>query len=240
MQPDVESGKEEKMEVIRIDDNSWRIEDEGVRFFLLTGDEKALLVDSGMTISNAKEIAEGLTSLPISLVNTHADPDHIGSNDEFDFFYIHPAEAVNYYNVQKRNGNFIPVEDGYIFNLGNRKLRVISIPGHTPGSIVLLDEERRILISGDPAQDGDIYMFGIMREFHAYIESLKKLDGMKDSFDEILPSHGTFPISPSIIPELIENAGKCLNGELMSEEINIRGMRIKRTDATVAHFLCDM
>lgn len=143
MQPDVESGKEEKMEVIRIDDNSWRIEDEGVRFFLLTGDEKALLVDSGMTISNAKEIAEGLTSLPISLVNTHTDPDHIGSNDEFDFFYIHPAEAVNYYNVQKRNGNFIPVEDGYIFNLGNRKLRVISIPGHTPGSIALLDEERR-------------------------------------------------------------------------------------------------
>ena len=240
MQPDVESGKEEKMEVIRIDDNSWRIEDEGVRFFLLTGDEKALLVDSGMTISNAKEIAEGLTSLPISLVNTHADPDHIGSNDEFDFFYMHPAEAVNYYNVQKRNGNFIPVEDGYIFDLGNRKLRVISIPGHTPGSIALLDEERRILISGDPVQDGDIYMFGIMREFHAYIESLKKLDGMKDSFDKIWPSHGTFPISPDIIPALIENAGKSLRGELRTEEMNIRGTRIKRTDASVAHFLCDM
>ena len=163
------------MEIIQIDNQSWRIEDQGVRFFLLTGEEKALLVDSGMTVRNAKEIAEDITSLPLSLVNTHADPDHIGSNDEFDSFLMNSAEAVNYYNVQQRTGNYIPAEDGDIIDLGDRKLRIIAIPGHTPGSIALLDEERRVLISGDTVQDGDIYMFGLMREFHAYINSLKKL-----------------------------------------------------------------
>ena len=34
-------------EVIRMNENSWRIEDNGVRFFLLTGTERALLIDTG-------------------------------------------------------------------------------------------------------------------------------------------------------------------------------------------------
>ena len=74
--------------IIQMNENTWRIEDGGVRFFLLTGTEKALLIDSGMMIQNAKEIAESLTDLPISLLNTHADRDHIGSNEEFASFCI--------------------------------------------------------------------------------------------------------------------------------------------------------
>ena len=65
-------------EIIKINENSWRIEDSGVRFFLLTGEERALLVDSGRNIDNAREIAESLTTLPVMLVNTHADGDQIG------------------------------------------------------------------------------------------------------------------------------------------------------------------
>ena len=57
-------------EVIQMNQNTWRIEDMGVRFFLLTGTDKALLIDSGMTVSNAKDIAAGLTGLPISLLNS--------------------------------------------------------------------------------------------------------------------------------------------------------------------------
>ena len=68
-------------QIIPIDARTWRIEDNGVRFFVLEGTEKALLIDSGMQVHNAKEIAEGLTNLPLSLLNTHADPDgrEIGS-----------------------------------------------------------------------------------------------------------------------------------------------------------------
>ena len=38
---------------VKIDERTWRFEDRGVRFFLLMGDNQALLVDSGMTIPNA-------------------------------------------------------------------------------------------------------------------------------------------------------------------------------------------
>ena len=87
-------------EVIKINENSWRIEDSGVRFFLLTGTERALLIDSGMRIDNARDIAEELTDLPISLVNTHADRDHICSNEQFEEFYMHPAEE----RIYRRSG----------------------------------------------------------------------------------------------------------------------------------------
>ena len=98
-------------EVIQMNQNTWRIEDMGVRFFLLTGTDKALLIDSGMTVSNAKDIAAGLTDLPISLLNTHADRDHIGSNEQFESFYMHPLEESVYRRSGKR-GSIIPIQEG--------------------------------------------------------------------------------------------------------------------------------
>ena len=95
-------------EIIRINENSWRIEDSGVRFFLLTGEERALLVDSGRNIDNAREIAESLTALPVMLVNTHADGDHVAGNGKFDAFYMHPDEEPNYRRGD-RQGTILPI-----------------------------------------------------------------------------------------------------------------------------------
>ena len=83
-------------EIIRIDESTTRIEDGHVRFFLLEGREKALLIDTGMTAADAKEIAESLTDLPVVLLNTHADRDHIAGNKVFDETYMSPAEEENY------------------------------------------------------------------------------------------------------------------------------------------------
>ena len=160
--------------IIQMNENTWRIEDGGVRFFLLTGTEKALLIDSGMMIQNAKEIAESLTDLPISLLNTHADRDHIGSNEEFASFYMHLAEEPLYRRSGKP-GTIIPVQEGDTIDLGQRKLEIIDLPGHTPGSIGVLDVAARVLISGDPIQrHGKIFMFGQHRNMEAYIESLER------------------------------------------------------------------
>lgn len=228
-------------EVIQIDNNTWRIEDNGhVRFFLLTGEKEALMIDSGMSVENVKDIAAGLTDLPVKLINTHADRDHVGGNREFDEFYMHPSEASNYYNTQKQEGTFVPVEDGDIIDLGGRTLEVISIPGHTPGSIALLDIEKRVLISGDPIQDGLIFMFGVQREIHAYMASLRKLDKYRDRFALIYPSHGSIPVKPELIDELISVVERMNAGEFDYTEAEFHGTVVKKIDTGVASFLRDM
>ena len=227
------------MEIVKINENTWRIEDGGVRFFLLAGEEKALLVDSGMQIRNAREIAENLVDLPVELLNTHADPDHIASNHEFDSFYMNPAEASNYYKTHKGTGTIIPVTDGDIIDLGGRKLEIITLPGHTPGSIAVLDKNARALFSGDPIQDGSIFMFGVHREMHAYILSLEKLEKHRDRFDKIYPSHGTCPIEPKLIDALRDGAKRILAGGIKPADAEVFGQKIKMYDVGAAKFLCD-
>ena len=248
------------MEVIRINENTWRFEEEGVRFFLLAGSLKALMIDSGMMTPNARELAEGVLAeyaaetggeaLPLELLNTHADPDHLSGNAAFAQFYMHPAECYNFYKSGRPghvpfsfgNGEIVPVWDGEVLDLGGRELEIISLPGHTPGSIAVLDRALRVLISGDPVQDGNIFMFSPMREMHAYRMSLKKLEKImeeRDPFDEIWPSHGSFPVKPELVRELDEAAGRVLAGEVGTESFELHGMQAKRADVGCAAFLLD-
>ena len=94
-------------EIIKINENTWRMEDGMVRFFLLAGTERALLIDSGMMTHDAKDIAESLTTLPVSLLNTHTDGDHTGSNAQFAEIYMHPQEE-SLYRSKGGQGEVIP------------------------------------------------------------------------------------------------------------------------------------
>lgn len=226
-------------EVIQINEDTWRVEDSGVRFFLLAGKTKALLIDSGMQVHHAKDIAEGLTSLPVQLLNTHADPDHIGSNAQFDAPYMSLSELSNY-QARGNKGEVTPVWDGDVIDLGERRLTVIALPGHTPGSIAVLDEKYRVLISGDPIQDGVIFMQGVQRNMVAYRHSLQRLMTMTDRFDAIWPSHGSFPVAPAIIPELITAAERIMAHEIVPFQKEIHGNVVDVYDAGVAKFLRDL
>lgn len=224
---------------VTIDSRTWSFEEEGVRFFLLAGEERALLIDSGMTTRNARELAEELTDKPITLLNTHADPDHIGSNGEFSDFLMSPAEAANYYKLQGRTGSLTPVWDGQTLDLGARPLKIVAIPGHTPGSIGVLDVRDRRLFSGDPVQDGRIFMFGPQREFHAYVAGLRRLQTMIGQFDRLYPSHGSCPVGTELIGRLIDGAEEILAGERTGERLSLHGRNIEAVDVGCAVFLCD-
>ena len=225
--------------ILLINENTWRIEDGGVRFFLLTGTEKALLIDSGMNVHCARDIAASLTSLPLSLLNTHADRDHIGSNEQFEQFYLHPAEEALYQRSGKP-GTILPVEDGDLLELGQRSLRILHLPGHTPGSIAVLDIQSRVLISGDPIQkNGNIFMFGNHRDLQAYVRSLERLNTLRDQFDEIWPSHAEIPISPEVIPQLCQGAQDILAGKIQGTPAEMHGQEILVYDVGVSRLLCD-
>ena len=212
-------------EIIKINENTWRIEDEFVRFFLFCGTEKSILIDSGVSTTNAREIAESLTSLPLMIINTHADRDHVAGNGAFDEVYMSPREENNYRNAGGQN-RIIPVKEGDVIDLGDRPLKIIDIPGHTPGSIAILDEKNRVLVSGDSVQNSDIYMFGEKRNIDDFIESLKHLSKYDGTYDTIYPMHGSFPVTPDLIPKLIEGAKEVKAGTAKSTEVDLFGHKV--------------
>jgi glyoxylase-like metal-dependent hydrolase (beta-lactamase superfamily II) len=170
--------------------NTWYFDDGGVRIFLVAGEEKALVIDTGMTGIDIHKAAKAVTDLPLMLLNTHSDPDHTGGNSKFSEFMKHPSEMVIYHNLFHQKGRVLPVFEGDAIDLGGRELEVVHVPGHTPGSITLLDKNERCLLGGDPIQiDGDIYMFGLHRDMEAYVFGLEHLLKRVAQFDWIYPSH---------------------------------------------------
>ncbi|MCM1184870.1 MAG: MBL fold metallo-hydrolase [Roseburia sp.] len=206
---------------VKISDHFWIIEENGVRSFLFEGDKRAMLIDTGFGTLQLEELLAGLTKLPVFLVNTHTDEDHTGCNRYFDVVYMHPAE-MNHYKEFLPEGcrmeQVYPVWEGDIIDLGFWRFEVILTPGHTPGSIMLLERNKRMLISGDTIQDGDIFMFGAGRNMQAFQSSLRKISAMAGAFDSIWPSHGSYPLAPDIIPGILQGAQDMLAGRLVEQE----------------------
>ena len=224
----------------KIYENSYVIDDHGVRVFILVGEEKALVVDTGFGDLDVRALAEEVTNLPLELLNTHGDMDHVSGNAAFSEFYMHPAEGCVYNHSGRATGTMIPVYDGTILDLGGRKLQVLHVPGHTPGSITLLDEEHRCLIGGDPIQKGgEIYMFGPYRDMESYIIGLEHLMEKEEFFDYIYPSHAEMPVEKEMIPKLIQGAKDILAGRVQATEKEMHAFTVKSYETAENWFLCD-
>lgn len=225
--------------IVKISEHFWIFEENGVRSFLFEGDTKAMLIDTGFGTLPIREMAAELTDLPVFLVNTHTDRDHTGGNKDFKPIYMHPAEMDHYKNALPAGcgmEDVRPLWEGDIIDLGLWKFEVILTPGHTPGSIMLLEREKRMLISGDSIQDGNIYMFGAGRNIQAFQESLKKVIAMAEAVDTIWPSHGSYPLTADIIPGILQGTQDMLERKLPEQEPPFP-MPCKRYICDVAGFL---
>ena len=188
-------------------DAFWCIEQQGVRSFLLEGIDEALLVDSCHG-GELAELCRSHASHPVQLLLTHSDPDHTGCVDQFDYFLMHPAEYDRWQSRGLSLKRAVPVWEGENIDLcgnylvGGYSLDVLHLPGHTPGSIGLLDRKRRFLIAGDVIQNSHIYMFGPGRNLEAYRASLLKLISMEDAYDRIYCSHGDMIVRPEYVRQM--------------------------------------
>lgn len=206
-------------EIIQIDERSWRIESGFVRALLFAGAERALLVDTANVSGPLDEAVRSLTDKPVTLVNTHADPDHIGANDRFAEVWMHPAE-FGYY-AQQRSPGFAaprPVWDGVTLDLGGRSFEVILVPGHTPGSIALYERETGVLVGGDSISSTPVFLFGGMRSPEAFEASLARLSERAADIRCIYPSHGVFPLGAEQIEKELACIRRLLRGELSPQE----------------------
>jgi hydroxyacylglutathione hydrolase len=182
-----------------------------VNMYLIVGREKALLVDTGYPNNIAPEDVKAITPLPLLVVNTHVHPDHSGSNDAFEKIYVHEAdlEAAKKYSGK---AELVPIKDGHVFDLGGKKLEVVAAPGHTPGSICLLDAQEKLLFTGDTA-NVQTWMHISNLPLETYKKSMERLLKWKDQYDQLLPGHGgAEPVS--FITDLIACSDEILAGKV--------------------------
>ncbi len=150
--------------------------------FLIPGDTRALLVDTGMGLHPIRPVVEKLTELPVTVVNTHSHFDHVGSNGEFPFVWAWETADSRRRSTQgwtppPGDENFVPavfldtppthyrqppytmrpLTDGQRFDLGGRVWEVRHTPGHSDDSIVLFCREERLLCTGDTLYPGTLY-----------------------------------------------------------------------------------
>lgn len=84
------------------------------------------------------------------------------------------------------------VEEGDLIELGDRSLRILHLPGHTPGSIGVWDEGEGVLYSGDVVYDGPLLDELPESDIANYVITMRRLldlpvkivhPGHNDSFD---------------------------------------------------------
>ncbi|NLO47205.1 MAG: MBL fold metallo-hydrolase [Clostridiales bacterium] len=172
---------------INIADGVWNVAPGMSAAYLVVGKDRALLVDTGTGETNILEIIREITDLPIVLVATHHHGDHLGGAGYFDRLYAHPRDIALMEDVKVYA---LPVEEGELFDLGGRIFEVIWLPGHTPGSIALIDRQNKLILTGDTISDGPVFMIKGDSDPDDYIKSLDRLLSMSGDIDMILGCHG--------------------------------------------------
>jgi glyoxylase-like metal-dependent hydrolase (beta-lactamase superfamily II) len=111
-----------------------------------------------------------------------------------------------------------PVDAGFSFDLGGRLLEAVALPGHTPGSIGLLDRANRLLFSGDAVHSGQIWLqlpeSGSLVDFLAMLTGLQPL---RPAFDWLLWGHSQDPAPAALIDDLIAGVQDVLTGRRAGE-----------------------
>ena len=202
------------LKVRRLAESFYALEDARVRQFLVLGEERALLFDTGFGDTEVLAAARTLTDLPIDLVLTHGDPDHVGGLGDFTSCRLHPGD----WHKITAPVSLTPLAEGDVLRCGRFAFEVIAIPGHTPGSVAFYDRVQKILLPGDSVQQGGpIYMFGPDRDLPRYIQSLEKLAAQIPADVAVFPCHSACPIDASFIARDLADARALRDGKLASE-----------------------
>jgi glyoxylase-like metal-dependent hydrolase (beta-lactamase superfamily II) len=200
--------------------------------YLIVGSNGALLFDTGMGISDIKQVTAELTKLPIIVLNSHTHDDHVGGNWQFDTIY------GMYTDFTRKNARgsredaqaeitpdqicgALPkgfdakayatrpwtitakLHDGDHFDLGGRIIEVIATPGHTPDAIALIDRANGLLFTGDTYYPAPIWLFRPETDLDAYAASIRRLAALAPQIKLVLGAHNIPVAPPMVLPQLV-------------------------------------
>lgn len=218
-----------KYETVEIMPEVTLIRDKNTNIYVVESKTSALVIDTGYGLLNLKSKVEEITDKPVTaVVFTHGHNDHAFGGHYFDRVLMHKDEIPVFerhcdirkpqigkilageYNLSseeldkwleaKPEIDFISVGD--IVDLGDVQLEVISLKGHTPGSIGLLDRKHRILFSGDGLNNHIWMQLAESSTLEEYLEVLNSTDRYLKDFDIICNGHSMEPLPLAFVDEL--------------------------------------
>ena len=169
------------------------------------GRDRDVLLDTGMGVVPLRARLAALAEQPLLAVASHTHFDHIGSHHEFAERAVHRAEAdilaaptragtlAELYvgddiftalppgDYDSAAYRVVPAPatrllgDGDRIDLGDRRLEVLHLPGHSPGSIALWEAATGILFSGDAVYDGPLIDDCYHSDVSDYLASMERL-----------------------------------------------------------------
>lgn len=200
--------------------------------YLIVGERRALLFDTGMGISDIKKVTAELTRLPIVVLNSHTHDDHVGGNWEFSSVYGMDTDFTRANARGSRDDaqaeitpdqicGVLPkgfdakayatrpwkitayTHDGDHFDLGGRTLEVIATPGHTPDAISLIDRANGLLFTGDTYYPAPIWLFRPETDLDAYATSIRRLTALAPQIKVVIGAHNIPVASPAVLARLV-------------------------------------
>lgn len=197
-----------------------------VNMYLLLGKERALLIDSGYGKADLKSTVERLTNLPVILYNTHGHPDHALGSYAFDAYLrkededIYLSATEPQYGIRRAAMKELPLGE---LNLGGRKVLVILTPGHTQGSICVLDPLTKMAFVGDTINPGEVWL-GLQESTGVgqYLESLLTLQKTCEIFEiaYLQSGHSAKPMNMNKLANLIHLSRNILSGKTKGKAVN--------------------
>ena len=204
--------------------NTWLIQGDGCNSYLVVGDRRGVVIDTGFATENIQRYAQSLTDRPVKMAaNTHGHFDHTGGNGWFASAYMsakaleiaktpYPSKAAFNYPTDYL---VTIVGDGDRINLGGRTLEVIEVPAHAPSSIAFLDRKGRILFTGDEVGDG-VMLVWMQDEPQPTVEqharNMEKLLQYRQEFAFICAGHNQVMGDPALIEAYLENDRRIMSG----------------------------
>ena len=146
--------------------------------YLIEGSKSALVIDACTGQEGLKEIVDDLIGTkPVKLALTHGHFDHSGGMKYFPEVYVHESDTGLLPKALSTVRHYIG--EGYVFDLGDKKIEVISIPGHTPGSVAFFNRAERYMLTGDAIGSTMVWAQISTDPLTVLLGSLRRLEEMK-------------------------------------------------------------
>lgn len=220
-----------------------------VQMYLVVGSQKAALIDSGYGLSgDLDKVVRTITDLPVTVLLTHCDPDHAGGAALFDDIYMNAQDQVlmdkgsiepaarfgtaaamaedeahkQYFKehmVKAKKFTYSNINNGEIFNLGDRQLIALSLPGHTKGSMCFWNKEEGYCLVGDSVANvySPVLFFKKCTPLEDYLANLINFLTLVGTDCKLYTGHNTDALPKDVILEIVPLCKEVIDGKVEND-----------------------